>query len=49
MPMIMDLWTQNFFVDDGVSRTTFDRPDFQRIITELEDGKIGTIIVKDSI
>ena len=36
-----------FFVDDGVSGTTFDRPDFQRMIAEKESGKIGTIIVKD--
>ena len=36
-----------FFVDDGVSGTTFDRPDFQRMIAEMESGKIGTIIVKD--
>lgn len=36
-----------FFVDDGVSGTTFDRTDFQRMIAEMESGKIGTIIVKD--
>ena len=36
-----------FFVDDGVSGTTFDRPDFQRMITEMDAGRIGTIIVKD--
>ena len=36
-----------FFVDDGVSGTTFDRPDFQRMIAKMESGKIGTIIVKD--
>ena len=36
-----------FFVYDGVSGTTFDRPDFQRMIAEMESGKIGTIIVKD--
>ena len=36
-----------FFVDDGVSGTTFDRPDFQRMIAEMDAGRIGTIIVKD--
>lgn len=36
-----------FFVDDGVSGTTFDRPDFQRMIAEMESGKISTIIVKN--
>lgn len=37
----------SFFVDDGYSGTTFDRPDWQRLIAEAEDGKISTIIVKD--
>jgi DNA invertase Pin-like site-specific DNA recombinase len=36
-----------FFVDDGYSGTTFDRPDFQRMIAEMDAGRIGTIIVKD--
>ena len=36
-----------FFVDDGVSGTTFDRPDFQRMQKLIENGEIGTVIVKD--
>jgi len=36
-----------FYVDDGVSGTTFDRPDFNRMITDVEAGRIGTIIIKD--
>ena len=36
-----------FFVDDGVSGTTFNRPDFQRMQAMAERGEIGTIIVKD--
>ena len=36
-----------FFVDDGISGTTFDRPGFQRMQEMVEQGKIGTIIVKD--
>ncbi len=36
-----------FFVDDGVSGTTFDRPGFKEMEALAEDGKIGTIIVKD--
>lgn len=35
------------FVDDGFSGTNFDRPDFQRMIAEMDDGNIATIIVKD--
>ena len=36
-----------FFVDDGFSGTNFNRPDWQRLNAMIDDGKIGTIIVKD--
>ena len=36
-----------FFVDDGFSGTNFDRPDFQRLISEVESDNVATIIVKD--
>lgn len=36
-----------FFVDDGFSGTNFERPDFQRMIAEVDAGNISTIIVKD--
>lgn len=36
-----------FFVDDGISGTSFDRNDFNRMHRMVEEGKIGTIIVKD--
>ena len=36
-----------FFVDDGWSGTKFDRPDFQRMIAEVDAGNVATIIVKD--
>ena len=34
-------------MDDGYSGTNFDRPDWQRLSAMIDDGKIGTIIVKD--
>ncbi len=37
----------SMFVDDGYSGTTFDRPDWNRLIGLVNDGKVGTIIVKD--
>ena len=37
----------SFFVDDGFSGTNFERPDFQRMIAEMDEGHISTIIVKD--
>ena len=36
-----------FFVDDGISGTTFDRPGFKQMQEMVEAGEIGTIIVKD--
>lgn len=36
-----------FYVDDGYSGTNFNRPDFQRMIEDVNEGKIGSIIVKD--
>lgn len=36
-----------FFVDDGYSGTNFNRPDWLRLIAMVEEGKIGTVIVKD--
>ena len=36
-----------FFVDDGYSGTNFDRPDFRRMKQMIENGEIGTVIVKD--
>ena len=36
-----------YYVDDGYSGTNFDRPDFKRLINDVENGRIGTVIVKD--
>ena len=36
-----------FFVDDGYSGTNFDRPDWQRLMAMVDEGKVGTVIVKD--
>ena len=35
------------YIDDGVSGTTFDRPDVQRLLDDAKTGIINTIIVKD--
>ena len=36
-----------FFCDDGWTGTNFDRPDFIRMMKEVEQGNINTVIVKD--
>ena len=35
------------FTDDGYSGVNFNRPGFQDLISEVEAGNIGTVIVKD--
>lgn len=41
------LMNLQYFVDDGYSGTTFDRPDFRRLERMIADGEVGTVIVKD--
>lgn len=36
-----------FFVDDGISGTTFDRPGFQEMERRIEAGEVSAVIVKD--
>lgn len=35
------------YIDDGWSGTNFDRPAFQRMIEDIEDGKINCVVTKD--
>ena len=36
-----------FFVDDGYTGTNFNRPAMQEMLSLVDEGRIGTIIVKD--
>lgn len=42
-----DLSIKNYYIDDGYSGTSFERPDFQRMIKYIKKDKIDAIIVKD--
>lgn len=35
------------YSDDGWSGTNFDRPDWKRLIADIEAGKVGIVLVKD--
>lgn len=36
-----------YYVDDGYTGTNFNRPDFQKLLDDIDMGYISTIIVKD--
>jgi len=36
------------YVDDGYTGMNYDRPDFQRMIADIEAGKINLVAVKDA-
>ena len=37
----------DYYVDDGETGTNFERPEFQRMLRDIEAGKINTVICKD--
>ena len=37
----------DYYVDDGETGTNFERPEFQRMLRDIDAGKINTVICKD--
>ena len=42
-----DIEIANFYVDDGFTGLLFDRPAFQQMLSDVTEGKINCVIVKD--
>ena len=37
----------NYYIDDGISGTTFERSGFKQMLEDIDEGKINLVITKD--
>ena len=42
-----DITFVSSYLDDGISGSNFDRPEFRRMLADIELGKINMVIIKD--
>ena len=45
--LMPDIKLHDFYIDNGISGTTFERPAFKKMLNDVENGVINCIIVKD--
>ena len=43
----LDMALYDLYIDDGYTGTNFERPDFKRMLQDIENGKINMVITKD--
>ena len=51
---IIELWgdrhqtpISHYYVDDGFTGSSFERPAFKELTKDISDGKVGCVVVKD--
>lgn len=44
---LTNLYTFEYYIDDGYTGTNFERPGFQKLIQDIETGTVNCVIVKD--
>lgn len=46
---VKEIQSKEYYIDNGFSGTNYDRPEFRRMIQDVEEKRINTIIVQDLV